>query len=105
LITIAFDADTSIKYSEDQTPNVDSKFTEDVTQDNTILASNVREIDEKKASEKDISSPLKNYAKIHDFCLGIPYGNSFILTPFYSFDLISELTVVCIGSLKLNYAL
>jgi hypothetical protein len=105
LITIAFDANTSIKYTEDQAPNVDSKFTEDVTQDNTILASNVQEIDKQKAPEKEISSAPKNCAKIHDFCLGIPYGNSFILCPFYLFDLISELTVICIGLLKRNYAL
>jgi len=74
LLTIAFDANTSIKYTDDQTPSVDSKYTDDVTQNNTVSASNVEEIDVHKASDEELSSPPKNYAKIHDFCLGIPYG-------------------------------
>lgn len=82
LLTIAFDANTSIKYTDDQTPSMDSKYTDDVTQNNTVSASNVEEIDVQKASDEELPSPPKNYAKIHDFCLGIPYGNLSLLLNF-----------------------
>lgn len=65
-----FEVNTSLKYTEDQS----MKLTEETMKSYPSDASTNTEIEMDSSLNEGKDLAPKRYAKIHDFCLGIPFG-------------------------------